>query len=325
MRRQLQKLIQLLFSPFDDINIRKVRIWQMQRYRKTLTVMKVRASYVSIPFGCVGERWGQEAIYRDIRTISSSNGTYCNAFSKKSRRYRRCRAEAFMQMILTLWEDLRNSMWGIVLLDHFHSEKWSTYDYQKKPKDRPIGRLGWSCKGIGKYVRLYWAGRSVYETSTIISLRTWKWKILHGFSDKEVAAHLGISETAVSSRASRGRSRSWNRQKGGLLHMTDQELDQLMQRVLLDAIKSDCSNMSCEIPNFMPSHRYQHQMAIMIANPLKWAHKRARPLWKKVLQRVAVILIVFSLSLGSLMIISPKRSRRSGQLGDRMVWNPHNI
>lgn len=55
--------------------------------------------------------------------------------------------------------------------------------------------------------------------------------------------------------------------------MTDQELDQLMQRVLLDAIKSDCSNMSCEIPNFMPSHRYQHQMAIMIANPLKWARK----------------------------------------------------
>ena len=87
--------------------------------------------------------------------------------------------------------------------------------------------------------------------------------------------------------------------------MTDQELDQLMQRVLLDAIKSDCRNMSCEIPNFMPSHRYQHQMAIMIANPLKWARKRARPLWKKVLQRVAVILIVFSLSLGSLMIISP--------------------
>ena len=87
--------------------------------------------------------------------------------------------------------------------------------------------------------------------------------------------------------------------------MTDQELDQLMQRVLLDAIKSDCRNMSCEIPNFMLSHRYQHQMAIMIANPLKWARKRARPLWKKVLQRVAVILIVFSLSLGSLMIISP--------------------
>lgn len=32
--------------------------------------------------------------YRDIRTISASNGTYCNAFSKKSRRCRRCRAES---------------------------------------------------------------------------------------------------------------------------------------------------------------------------------------------------------------------------------------
>lgn len=31
-------------------------------------------------------------------------------------------------------------------------------------------------------------------------------KILHGYSDKEIAAHLGISETAVSTRASRGRT-----------------------------------------------------------------------------------------------------------------------
>ena len=39
--------------------------------------------------------------------------------------------------------------------------------------------------------------------------------------------------------------------------MTDQELDQLMQRVLLDAIKSDCSNMSCEIPNLDINIRWQ--------------------------------------------------------------------
>lgn len=31
-------------------------------------------------------------------------------------------------------------------------------------------------------------------------------KILHGYSDKEIASHLGISETAVSTRASRGRT-----------------------------------------------------------------------------------------------------------------------
>ena len=31
-------------------------------------------------------------------------------------------------------------------------------------------------------------------------------KLLIGYSDKEIAEHLGISETAVSSRASRGRT-----------------------------------------------------------------------------------------------------------------------
>ena len=87
--------------------------------------------------------------------------------------------------------------------------------------------------------------------------------------------------------------------------MTDNELDQLMQRVLLDAIKSDCEKENGVAPSFEPSLRYQRSLAAMIADPLKWAHKRTKPLWKKVLQKVAIVLIVFSLSLGSLMAVSP--------------------
>lgn len=87
--------------------------------------------------------------------------------------------------------------------------------------------------------------------------------------------------------------------------MTDNELDQLMQRVLLDAIKSDCEKENSVVPSFEPSLRYQRSLAAMIADPLKWAHKRTKPLWKKVLQKVAIVLIVFSLSLGSLMAVSP--------------------
>lgn len=82
--------------------------------------------------------------------------------------------------------------------------------------------------------------------------------------------------------------------------MTDNELDQLMQRVLLDAIKSDCEKENSVVPSFEPSLRYQRSLAAMIADPLKWAHKRTKPLWKKVLQKVAIVLIVFSLSLGRL-------------------------
>ena len=89
--------------------------------------------------------------------------------------------------------------------------------------------------------------------------------------------------------------------------MTDQELDTLMRRVLLDSLKLDLDLESAtgnEL-SFVLTPRYQRQVTAMLADPLKWARNRARPIWKKVIQKVAVILLVFSLSLGSLMAVSP--------------------
>ena len=87
--------------------------------------------------------------------------------------------------------------------------------------------------------------------------------------------------------------------------MTDRELDRMMQHVLLDAIKRDCEKETDDVPAFNPTRHYQRQIAAMLSDPLKWAQKRARPLWKNVAQKAAVILLVFSLSLGSLMAVSP--------------------
>lgn len=87
--------------------------------------------------------------------------------------------------------------------------------------------------------------------------------------------------------------------------MTDRELDRMMQHVLLDAIKRDCEKETDDVPAFKPTRHYQRQIAAMLSDPLKWAQKRARPLWKNVAQKAAVILLVFSLSLGSLMAVSP--------------------
>lgn len=87
--------------------------------------------------------------------------------------------------------------------------------------------------------------------------------------------------------------------------MTDQELDTLMRRVLLDSLKLNLEGATGNELSFEPTPRYQRQMTAMLADPLKWARKRARPIWKKVIQKVAVILLVFSLSLGSLMAVSP--------------------
>ena len=87
--------------------------------------------------------------------------------------------------------------------------------------------------------------------------------------------------------------------------MTDRELDRMMQHVLLDAIKRDCEKETDDVLAFKPTHHYQRQMAEMLKDPLKWERRRARPLWKNVAQKIAVILLVFSLSLGSLMAVSP--------------------
>ena len=87
--------------------------------------------------------------------------------------------------------------------------------------------------------------------------------------------------------------------------MTDRELDRMMQHVLLDAIKRDCEKETDDVPAFKPTHHYQRQIAAMLSDPLKWAQKRARPIWKSALQKVAMILLVFTLGLGSLMAVSP--------------------
>ena len=87
--------------------------------------------------------------------------------------------------------------------------------------------------------------------------------------------------------------------------MTDQELDTLMRRVLLDSLKLDAESTASGELAFEPTPRYQRQMAEMVKDPLKWERRWARPLWKNVAQKAAVILLVFSLSLGSLMAVSP--------------------
>lgn len=73
----------------------------------------------------------------------------------------------------------------------------------------------------------------------------------------------------------------------------------------MDALKLDAESTVGGELAFEATPRHQRQMAAMVKDPLKWERRRARPIWKNVLQKVAVILLVFSLSLGSLMAVSP--------------------
>lgn len=87
--------------------------------------------------------------------------------------------------------------------------------------------------------------------------------------------------------------------------MTDQELDNLMRRVLMDAIRKDEEDATEEIESFIPSRKHQRQMREMLKDPLKWMRNKTRPVWKMIVQKVAVVLLIISVSLGGVMAISP--------------------
>lgn len=87
--------------------------------------------------------------------------------------------------------------------------------------------------------------------------------------------------------------------------MTDQELDNLMRHILMDAIRKDEEIVPEEIDPFIPSRKHQHQMKAMLKDPLKWMRNKTKPAWKRIAQKVAVILLIASVSFGGVMAVSP--------------------
>lgn len=88
--------------------------------------------------------------------------------------------------------------------------------------------------------------------------------------------------------------------------MTDQELDRIMRRVLIDSMKVEAERDKDEpVPPFQATPKHQRQMRAMLANPIKWLHRRERPVWKQVAQRIAVFFLTFALIFGGIMAVSP--------------------
>ena len=87
--------------------------------------------------------------------------------------------------------------------------------------------------------------------------------------------------------------------------MTDQKLDKMMRRVLLDSLQQDEASVEQEVEPFVASRKHQRQIKEMLKDPLKWLRNKTKPIWKLVAQKVAVILLVASVGLGSLMAVSP--------------------
>ena len=88
--------------------------------------------------------------------------------------------------------------------------------------------------------------------------------------------------------------------------MTDQELDRIMRRVLIDSMKPGEERAGEDnSPVFAPSRRHKRRMRAMLANPSGWLRGRERPLWRQAVRRAAVFLVVCGMTLAGAMAASP--------------------
>lgn len=87
--------------------------------------------------------------------------------------------------------------------------------------------------------------------------------------------------------------------------MSNIEDNRLIQNILLDAAAEEYAAELASTEEITTSPHFQRQMKKMLANPNSWAKQRKRPLWKQCLSRVAMLLLVCSLTLGAMMVVSP--------------------
>ena len=87
--------------------------------------------------------------------------------------------------------------------------------------------------------------------------------------------------------------------------MTNAAERSALRELFLDAAAIEFSEELFSTKPVVVSPRFRRQMNAMLTNPQRWAKRRVRPLWKRYVQTAAAILLVCSLSLGTLMAVSP--------------------
>lgn len=106
--------------------------------------------------------------------------------------------------------------------------------------------------------------------------------------------------------------------------MTEQDLDRIMRRVLIDSLKMDAERIEEDQGlSFKQTSRYKRRMRAMLADPLSWLHRQEHPRWKQIARRVAIILIVCVVAIGGIMAISP--TARATAIRWIVEWYGNNI
>jgi len=106
--------------------------------------------------------------------------------------------------------------------------------------------------------------------------------------------------------------------------MTDQELDRIMRRILLDSLKAETEESEKDQGlQFVATPRHKRQMRTMLANPARWVRRQVRPVWQQIVQRAAIIFLTCTLAFGGVMAFSP--TARAAVIRWVVEWYESNI
>lgn len=83
--------------------------------------------------------------------------------------------------------------------------------------------------------------------------------------------------------------------------MTEYRDNTLLRGLLLEAAAEDLDALLAETGEVDTTPRFRTSMAALVADPKGWAKRRQRPVWRR-----AAILLACVLTLGILMLVSPK-------------------
>lgn len=88
--------------------------------------------------------------------------------------------------------------------------------------------------------------------------------------------------------------------------MTESEFDALLRRALIDVIHEDYADILEGEPDVPPHpEKYLRRERKLLADPLGYVRRLARPVWKKALRMAACILLALATLFGSVMALSP--------------------
>jgi len=89
------------------------------------------------------------------------------------------------------------------------------------------------------------------------------------------------------------------------MFMNDSAFDNLLCDALQHANLADYQTVLADQAPIHWSSAYRRQRAKMLENPWKWYQRQTKPVYKKILYRVACLTLCMLLSLGTVMMISP--------------------